>query len=112
MPRLQATASAVVDSLILGKGISTPWLRASLLRGLDLSHPVFGFRFVTSAELVSLGESRVRMAGGDLTPLPCWAAYSRDSMSHRLLARTLAHTPVIRVAGSFRSPSPFQMLGT
>lgn len=52
----------------------------------------------------------MRKAGGDLTPLLCWAAYSRDSISCRLLARTLAHTPVIRMAGSSRSPSPFEML--
>lgn len=52
----------------------------------------------------------MRKAGGDLAPLLCWAAYSSDGMSRRLLARTLAHALVIRVAGSSRSPSPLQML--
>lgn len=67
-----------------------PKSKASLLRGLDLLLSLaLG---VTTAEFISSGENRVRKGSGDnLTML---AAASREGMLCRLLARTLAHTPI------------------
>lgn len=81
---------------ILATQIRNPRLRSSLLGGRDLVlSSTLGLSPLQS--LLVQGRAGGKKAGGDIAASLCWAACPKDSMSHRLLARTLAHTPTISV---------------